>query len=189
MGCTNSKATTTTPLITDDDFLIPDSFRSVVQTDRKRIDEHFLQEILQRHPDDQQTRENSSIIARKIIDLLLERNDIQTTKKLSKSLEDQLTSIPHQQIEQTIDLFKQIINKGSYHHSPTNNGKVMSLRSSSSSSPMSDFRSILDQQRFGENCGTNSSRRTWNSIERSLRKSANSFLQSNHLSMSSFDLD
>lgn len=101
MGCTSSKATRH-PL-NQQEQIIPEHFRQWIETNRPEADELLLKQIRTNQLNDLQSQEDYQTISRKIIDLLIQRPDIKTTQKLTKTLQKELPTIPLKTIEQTVE--------------------------------------------------------------------------------------
>jgi len=101
MGCTSSKATRH-PL-NQQEQIIPEHFRQWIETNRPEADEFLLKQIRTNQLNDLQSQDDYQTISRKIIDLLIQRPDIKTTQKLTKTLQKELPTIPLKTIEQTVE--------------------------------------------------------------------------------------
>ena len=112
-ACTNSKEkikSPTTTTIDSNQQLINDHFRKWIEFNRPKADEYVLNDITStaQEPND---IDDYRRIVNKALDLLVERHDLNTTGKLSKLVQKEVSLASPKKISHTIDILKQTAEK------------------------------------------------------------------------------
>ncbi|CAF1174384.1 unnamed protein product [Rotaria sordida] len=115
MGCTNSKEnsnlSTITTISNNNQQLINDHFRTWLKSNRPKIDEYVLNNIISTVQQYSNDINDYRTIVNKTIDLISERHDIKTINKLNKIVQKEISLVSPKKITYTIDILKQIAEK------------------------------------------------------------------------------
>ena len=110
MGCTSSKENANPPSTkhTDDhQQIINDQFRQWLKTHRSEADELVLNAIRSSDADIDTCRP----IVAKALDLVIEREDVKTSSKLTKLLQKELNGVSTKKVSSTVEILKQTAEK------------------------------------------------------------------------------